>query len=199
MYGGQVLEDIQKLHMYPEISRNQFATTVGGRLEWCISRQRVWGVPIPALICGSCDYAFTSQSFIDHVAEHVNSQGIEYWDEVLVAAIIPHDLCCPLCSSSHWRKETDILDVWFDAGVSHYAVLKYNKQLAFPADLYAEGKDQHRGWFQSSLLTSVALYNQAPMTAILTHGFTVDAKGRKMSKSVGNVVAPQDIITSARY
>lgn len=190
----RTLDAIKKLAMYPEVGRNRLSATIEGRLEWCISRQRVWGVPIPALLCNGCDYTHITQEFINHVAQHVAQFGIEYWDDVSLDTLVPKNFACPSCKSESWRKEHDILDVWFDSGLSHYAVLKQRTALRFPADLYAEGKDQHRGWFQSSLLTSIALNNETCTRAILTHGFTVDAKGHKMSKSLGNVVSPQEMI-----
>ncbi len=168
--------------------------TVEGRFEWCISRQRVWGMPIPALICTDCDYTYITKEFIDKVAKGIEKEGIEYWDKVAIDDLVPKDFACSGCAGNNLKKEQDILDVWFDSGISHYAVLMQRKALRFPADIYLEGKDQHRGWFQSSLLTSIALEGQAPMKQIFTHGFTVDAKGRKMSKSLGNVVSPQEMI-----
>jgi len=191
---NKALDAIKTLNMYPEVGRNRLSATIEGRLEWCISRQRVWGVPIPALICNICDYTHITQAFIDNVAQNVAQVGIEYWDDISIGAVMPTDFSCPSCNAQSWRKETDILDVWFDSGVSHYAVLKQRPELHFPADMYSEGKDQHRGWFQSSLLTSIALNNETCTRAILTHGFTVDAKGRKMSKSLGNVISPQEMI-----
>lgn len=190
----RALEQIKQLSMYPEASRNRLLATIEGRLEWCISRQRVWGVPIPALICNKCDFTHINENLINTVAKQVLKRGIEYWDEVDVTALVTPDFLCSSCNGNSWRKEMDILDVWFDSGVSHYAVLKKRSDLSYPADLYLEGKDQHRGWFQSSLLTSIALGGQACTRAILTHGFTVDKMGRKMSKSLGNVVLPQSII-----
>ncbi|MFC1842293.1 isoleucine--tRNA ligase [Candidatus Dependentiae bacterium] len=178
----------------PEKSINRLKATIESRLEWCLSRQRVWGVPIVALICNKCDTSFANQAFIDNVAKQVEEKGVEYWDEVKIDDIIPPDITCEKCGHRNFSKETDILDVWFDAGVSHYAVLSKRKDLGYPADLYLEGKDQHRGWFQSSLLTSLVLQKVPCMKFIVTHGFTVDKKGRKMSKSLGNVVAPQELI-----
>jgi isoleucyl-tRNA synthetase len=180
--------------MLPAASHNRFEATIEGRLEWCLSRQRTWGVPIPALICDACDYVHTNKEFIDEVAQGVAQKGIEYWDTVSMQLLVSNSGSCPQCTTGCLRKETDILDVWFDSGVSHYAVLKHNPDLAYPADMYLEGKDQHRGWFQSSLLTSMIL-EQTPCTkTIVTHGFTVDAQGRKMSKSLGNVVSPSEMI-----
>ncbi len=190
----KTLKAIETIKTYPAQSKNRLHATVEGRLEWCLSRQRIWGVPIPALLCNDCDYAHVTKKFVDKVAEEVEKNGTEYWDNVPVEAVLPKDFVCPVCESHSFRKETDILDIWFGAGVSHFAVLRPNPELGFPASMYLEGKDQHRGFFQSSLLTSMVLEQKPAMESILTHGFTVDAKGHKMSKSIGNVVTPQEII-----
>lgn len=190
----RVLKSIEGINMLPANSKNRLTAALEGRLEWCLSRQRVWGVPIPALLCKQCDFAYSTPELIAFAAQHVAQHGIEWWDDVTIDELIPKDFRCPQCASSDWKKERDILDVWFESGVSHYAVLHKNAELAFPADVYLEGKDQHRAWFQSSLLTSMVLEEQACMKWIMTHGFTVDPQGRKMSKSLGNVVAPQEII-----
>lgn len=187
-------ESISRITMLPAASHNRFEATIEGRLEWCLSRQRVWGMPIPALICDSCNYTYINKEFINDVAKKVAKEGIEYWDNVAIETLVKNSIMCPECNINCLKKETDILDVWFDSGVSHYAVLKQNPALQYPADMYLEGKDQHRGWFQSSLLTSMII-EQTPCTkTIVTHGFTVDEQGRKMSKSLGNVVAPQEMI-----
>lgn len=185
---------IDGIHMLPEASHNRFKATIENRLEWCFSRQRVWGVPITALLCVGCDWAHIDASLIKKVADAVEQEGIEFWDTVSVADVMPSGLICKRCHGTTFKKEQDILDVWFESGVSHYAVLQKNPALAFPADMYLEGKDQHRAYFQSSLLTSVAINNAPCMKTIVTHGFTVDQTGRKMSKSIGNVVSPQEII-----
>ncbi|MGE0207175.1 MAG: isoleucine--tRNA ligase [Candidatus Babeliales bacterium] len=190
----RALDAIEKIEFVPDRTRNFLKATVSGRLEWCISRQRTWGVPIPALLCTTCEYAVISKEFVDRVAQGVEKDGIEYWDTVNLADLGVKDLQCPQCTGLAFKKEKDILDVWFDSGVSHYAVLYKNPALGFPADLYLEGLDQHRGWFQSSLLTSLVLEQKAAMKTIVTHGFTVDQKGHKMSKSLGNVVTPPEII-----
>jgi isoleucyl-tRNA synthetase len=190
----QALAALETITFIPERSVNFLRATLINRLEWCLSRQRQWGVPIPALLCSNYDYAFIDHAFIEKVAQGIECHGIEYWDTVDIASIKPPQLQCPTCGSFDFIKEHDILDVWFDSGVSHYAVLKNNPELAYPADVYVEGLDQHRGWFQSSLLTSIALAENACFKAVITHGFTVDEKGRKMSKSLGNVVVPQAII-----
>lgn len=183
-----------KIEFSPARGRSSLKATVDNRLEWCLSRQRIWGIPIPALLCKQCDYAYINQDFIERVAQGVEKHGIEYWDTVAISDLISNDILCPHCKTHNFKKETDILDVWFDAGVSHYAVLYNNPELAFPANVYIEGVDQYRGWFQSSLLTSLVIEHEPSMKHIVTHGFTVDAKGQKMSKSIGNVVAPQTII-----
>lgn len=189
---NKALEEINTMNMKPETSRKRLSSTIEGRLEWCLSRQRVWGVPIPALLSEDGSQVFTSKKLIDYVSVGVAKEGIEYWDAVTVDELKP--LVENLPEDVELVKEQDILDVWFDSGVSHYAVLKGNPELGYPADLYIEGKDQHRGWFQSSLLTSVALEGKSCTRGIFTHGYTVDEKGQKMSKSLGNVVAPKDVM-----
>lgn len=190
----RTLELADGIATVPEVGINRLKATLEGRLEWCISRQRTWGVPIPALICTSCDYTHITKEFVNVAADGVAKEGIEFWDRVAVADLLPKNFNCPGCGGTSFTKEFDILDVWFESGVSHYAVLRGNPELGYPADMYLEGKDQHRAWFQSSLLTSIALEGKPCMKTIVTHGFTVDAKGHKMSKSMGNVVSPQEMI-----
>lgn len=184
----------ESIKTVPDKSINRLQATLEGRLEWCLSRQRTWGTPIPALICTQCDFTYISPELINIVAERVELQGIEVWDDMTVEELMPDAFLCPTCNAHSFKKEYDILDVWFDSGISHYAVLKKRAELAYPADLYLEGKDQHRGWFQSALLTSMVLDDTPAMKMLYTHGYTVDGKGRKMSKSLGNVVLPQEII-----
>lgn len=190
----RALDAIKDITFYPPRSVNFLRATLETRLEWCLSRQRVWGVPIPALICVTCNHAFITEKLIEHVAKGIEKEGIEYWDRVSVKELAK-DISCPQCANTEFKKEQDILDVWFESGISHYAVLYNNKEQQFPADVYCEGLDQHRAWFQSSLLTSMVLEKEACTNAFLTHGFTVDEKGHKMSKSLGNVVTPDEIIT----
>jgi isoleucyl-tRNA synthetase len=190
----RALEAIESIAMLPETAGNRLSAAVEGRLEWCLSRQRTWGVPIPALLCSSCDATYCTKELIDRVAVGVAEHGVEYWDTVAVQELVAKNFACPSCGGTSWTKEKDILDVWFDSGVSHYAVLKQRPELDFPADMYLEGKDQTRGWFQSSLLTGMVLEGAAPMISIATHGFSVDAQGKKMSKSIGNTVSPEDMI-----
>jgi len=195
----KAVEATDKIKFLPKQSSNHLRAALESRLEWCISRQRICGVPIPALICKHCDVAYLTKDLIDAIAARVSEKGIVCWQEISVDQLLQsHNAKCTKCGSADFRKETDILDVWFDSGVSHYAVLKNKADsyplLSYPADMYAEGRDQARGWFQSSLLTSMAIEGQPCTKAILTHGYTADETGEKMSKSVGNVVAPIDVI-----
>lgn len=184
---------LDSMTFLPDASKNHLRAALESRLEWCISRQRVWGVPIPALLCTQCDEAFIDQLLLARVIEGVRAQGVEFWHTASVSELT-HNAKCAKCGSASFKKEDNILDVWFDSGISHFAVLTHNQQLRFPADMYCEGRDQARGWFQSSLLTSMVLEEQPCTRTILTHGYTVDEKGQKMSKSIGNVIAPQEIM-----
>ncbi len=178
----------------PSQSKERIQTMIENRPDWCLSRQRLWGIPIPAFYCRNCKAHILDANVINHVAGLVEEQGSDIWFRNSEAELLPENFKCPQCAGNEFRKEEDILDVWFESGVSHQAVLKERNNLSFPADLYLEGSDQHRGWFQSSLITSTALENKAPYKQVLTHGFVVDGVGRKMSKSLGNVISPQDII-----
>nr|MBA2307378.1 class I tRNA ligase family protein [Candidatus Dependentiae bacterium] len=189
----RVLSVLEELTFIPTQGKNFLRATVESRWEWCLSRQRAWGCPIPAVLCGECDYAYLDVELIEHVARGIAQEGIEYWNNVNVKDLSTPSTC-PKCKGTSFRKETDIIDVWFESGVSHYAVLRDNPDLAFPASLYLEGIDQYRAWFQSSLITSIAIEGKPCTTAFMSHGYTVDEKGQKMSKSLGNVVTPQEII-----
>ena len=166
------------------------------RPDWCISRQRMWGVPIIALLCKECGEAWNDPKWMHDIADRFakHATGCDYWYETPIEQIVPEGLACPKCGANHWKKETDILDVWFDSGTSFSAVVEQRAECGFPADLYLEGSDQHRGWFHSSLLASMGTRGVPPYRAVLTHGYVVDGEGRKMSKSIGNVVAPQEVI-----
>lgn len=164
------------------------------RPDWCLSRQRYWGVPIPIFYCQKCNKELTDSDVLDKVEELVRKEGLEGWFIRSPEQILPADKRCSKCGGRKFVKGKDILDVWFDSGVSHFAVLQKEEDLCYPADLYLEGSDQHRGWFQSSLLTAMALIGQPPFRCVLTHGFVVDGEGRKMSKSLGNVISPQEVI-----
>jgi isoleucyl-tRNA synthetase len=178
----------------PPWGEERIANMIENRPDWCISRQRAWGVPITVFYCQFCQATLARQELAEHVASLVEAEGADVWFERDAADLLPAGYRCPECGGGTFTKETDILDVWFDSGVSHAAVLERRPELVWPADLYLEGSDQHRGWFHSALLTAVGTRDRAPYKAVMTHGFTVDAQGRKMSKSLGNVVAPQEVI-----
>jgi isoleucyl-tRNA synthetase len=180
----------------PAWGRDRIYNMVEHRPDWCISRQRMWGVPIIALLCKNCGEAWHDPDWVQSVVEKfaTHERGADYWFEAEVDELKPADLTCPHCGSKDFTKEDDILDVWFDSGTSFAAVLEGREECRFPADLYLEGTDQHRGWFHSSLLASIGTRDVPPYRAVLTHGFVVDGQGRKMSKSIGNVIAPQEII-----
>ena len=186
-----IANDVQWI---PSWGEARIHNMVADRHDWCISRQRVWGVPIPIFYCEDCDEHLVNDDTINAVADLFAKEGSDAWWAHSAEEILPHGTKCPKCGGTHFRKESDIMDVWFDSGSSHAAVCKTRPELAWPADMYLEGSDQHRGWFQSSLLTSVATEGKAPYRAVLTHGYVVDGEGRKMSKSVGNTVAPQEVI-----
>ncbi len=190
----KTLENIQTVNWVPTWGKDRILGMMENRPDWCISRQRAWGVPIIAFTCTQCNELLLDQKVVDHVADIVEKEGADAWFVRTPAELLPAGTSCKKCGSRELAKEMDILDVWFDSGVSHAAVLRQRKELSWPADMYLEGSDQHRGWFQSSLLTSVATTGQAPYRTVLTHGFTVDGSGKKMSKSSGNVVAPQEVI-----
>ena len=178
----------------PPWGRNRIYNMIENRPDWCISRQRSWGVPITVFYCSKCDEALADGKIMHHVADLFEETGSDIWFEKDAKALLPNGTVCPGCGHDDFRKEMDILDVWFDSGVSHAAVLEQNDHLHSPADLYLEGSDQHRGWFHSSLLAAVGTRDAAPYKAVLTHGFVLDEKGRPMSKSVGNVIAPEKVI-----
>lgn len=187
----KTLNAISKIKFFPSNGKNFLEATISSRWEWCLSRQRAWGTPITALISEDGDEYFIDADLIRSIANSVEKNGIEYWQNVSIEDLVKNHNLNQKYLKEEWRKEYDILDVWFDSGVSHTAVLKELNN--FPANCYLEGIDQHRGWFQSSLITSMTINQEAPMKNIITHGFTVDEKGQKMSKSLGNGVEPQDI------
>ena len=190
----QVLESIKHTNWIPAIGEKRINSMVMARPDWCLSRQRLWGVPIPVFYCNDCDTELVTTEIIDYVKDLVEKEGSDIWFQRKANELLPPGTKCPKCGKHEFSKEEDILDVWFDSGTSHQAVLHTRSDLVWPADLYLEGSDQHRGWFQTSLLTAVSLEGKAPYKTVLTHGFVVDGDGRKMSKSLGNVIAPQDIL-----
>ena len=184
----------EKVNWIPSWGRERIYNMVLNRPDWCLSRQRAWGVPIPALKCASCGESLLDAGLIENLAGEVEKHGADIWFERDVKELTPAGIACKNCKGASFEKEEDILDVWFDSGVSFAAVVEKRGNLKFPADLYLEGSDQHRGWFHSSLLASVGTRGVPPYNSVLTHGFVVDGSGRKMSKSLGNVVAPQEVI-----
>ncbi|MBC8536821.1 isoleucine--tRNA ligase [Clostridiales bacterium BX7] len=191
----QTLEAIRGVKWYPAWGEERISAMVTDRRDWCISRQRLWGVPIPIFYCRECGEPIINDATIKAVADLFRREGSDGWyahtaDEILAGA----GVTCGKCGAAGFEKETDIMDVWFDSGSSHTAVLEQREGLQWPADLYLEGNDQHRGWFQSSLLTAVATRGEAPYKAVLTHGMVVDGEGRKMSKSLGNGIDPMDVV-----
>jgi isoleucyl-tRNA synthetase len=178
----------------PSWGHDRIYNMVTNRPDWCISRQRVWGVPITAVDCTTCGEALITPALVDRAAEVFEQYGADAWYERPTEEFIPAGLTCPSCGGTSFERERDILDVWFDSGSSHEAVLARHAELGWPADMYLEGSDQHRGWFQSSLLVALATRERPPFRTVLTHGFLIDLEGRKMSKSVGNAISPQDVI-----
>ncbi len=187
------VDAIHKVQWIPKWGEERISSMVVDRTDWCISRQRTWGVPIPIFYCKDCGEALINDDTIRAVAALFKEKGSGAWYEVDASEILPKGTACK-CGCTEFTKEKDIMDVWFDSGSSHAGVLDVKEGLRFPADLYLEGNDQYRGWFQSSLLTSIAARGVAPYKSVITHGMIVDADGQKMSKSKGNGVSPQDII-----
>lgn len=187
------LDAVDKTKWIPSWGESRFRGMVESRPDWCLSRQRSWGVPIPSFTCKSCGKNGMTHESISYFAEIAKTRGIDSWFSDDISALIPKNAKCS-CGSSEFEKEYDILDVWFDSGVSSFAVLDLWPDHTWPADLYLEGSDQHRGWFQSSIWPAIALRGRAPYNSVLTHGFVLDHEGKAMSKSVGNVIPPEDII-----
>jgi len=190
----KALEAINQVQWIPSWGRDRIYSMIENRPDWCISRQRAWGVPITVFFCKECDEVLITQEIIDHVSQMVEQSGADIWFIENEERLLPPGTKCPKCGSDQFRKETDILDVWFDSGVSYAAVMEKREYLESPADLYLEGSDQHRGWFHSSLLCSVGTRGTAPYKSVLTHGFVVDGQGKAMHKSAGNVIAPDELI-----
>jgi len=190
----KALDEIDRVRWIPRWGRERIYGMIENRPDWCVSRQRAWGVPITIFYCESCGSLYMTPEIADHIYTLFETHGADIWFEKDIDELLPENASCPSCGNGQLVKETDILDVWFDSGVSHAAVLEQRSSLKWPADLYLEGSDQHRGWFHSALLTAVGNRGKAPYEAVLTHGFVVDAAGKKMSKSLGNVIVPQEVI-----
>jgi isoleucyl-tRNA synthetase len=190
----EALAAVGTVNWIPASGQERISNMIADRSDWCISRQRVWGVPIPAFYHTESGDAILDKALILHVADLVEKEGSDIWWQLEAKDLLPEGYQYKDYATQEFSKETDIMDVWFDSGSSHTSVLKVEPELQYPADLYLEGSDQHRGWFQSSLLTSVAAYGTPPYKTVLTHGFVLDGQGRKMSKSLGNTVEPQKVI-----
>jgi len=190
----------ESIHFTPDWGKNRIGSMVESRPDWCLSRQRYWGVPIPIIGCTKCKGVFFISESKSKIVSMFEKEGADAWFARPTTDFLPEGFQCPKCKGKEFKREEDIIDVWFDSGVSHQAVTKKNPELQkdsskpFKANLYLEGSDQHRGWFQSSLTTALALEEESSFDGVLTHGFVVDGEGKKMSKSAGNVVAPQDVM-----
>ena len=195
-YKESIINAINDVDWIPSNNHQRILNMIESRSDWCISRQRAWGVPIPVVYCADCNEPVISDETIARIADLFEKESSDAWTKYSAKELLPEGHSCSKCGSSNFRKEADIMDVWFDSGVSHSAVLELRKEElgGSPCEMYLEGSDKHRGWFQSSLLTSVAARGIAPYRSVLTHGFVLDGSGRKMSKSLGNVVEPQSII-----
>ncbi len=188
------VEEINKVQWIPAWGKDRITSMVMDRNDWCISRQRRWGVPIPIFYCKDCGEPLIDKDVMKHISEIFAEEGSDAWYAHSEKELLPEGVSCKKCGCTEFKKENDIMDVWFDSGVSHAAVVDQRPELHWPADLYLEGADQYRGWFQSSLLTSVAWRGKAPYKAVVTHGWVVDGEGRKMSKSLGNGILPPEIV-----
>ena len=195
---GKLKEVIRhQVEWIPAAGIERILGMIVGRPDWCLSRQRYWGVPIPAVACKSCGKEELFPSVIEKFAEIAKKEGTDAWFEKDIKEFLPKGFSCSGCGGKEFSKSNDILDVWFDSGVSHQAVAKPMLHQDIPVEMYLEGSDQHRGWFQSSLIPAVAMEGKAPYRSVLTHGFVMDGQGRKMSKSLGNVISPQDVIKNS--
>jgi len=190
----RALAEIKKVRWFPPWGEDRITNMIATRPDWCISRQRIWGVPITVFHCVDCKKPILDASLVRHAVELIRKEGADAWYNHPESELLPAGAQCPTCGGSKLRKETDILDVWFDSGSSHFAVLGRRPDLPWPSDVYLEAGDQHRGWFHSSLLVGLGTHGAAPYRQVLTHGWALDAEGRAMSKSLGNVIEPMEII-----
>jgi isoleucyl-tRNA synthetase len=191
----KLLESVDRVRWTPEYGKERIAGMLKTRPDWCLSRQRYWGVPIPMFFCEGCRHPLQDKTVFSRVVDLFRQRGSDVWFEKDAKDLLPSGVKCVKCGKGEFRKEEDILDVWFDSGVSWVSVLRNRMNVKDRRNvMYLEGSDQHRGWFQTSLLPAVALTGEPPYEQVLTHGFVVDGEGRKMSKSLGNVIAPQEIL-----
>jgi len=190
----RLLELIKRVQWIPAWGKTRITAMVEQRPDWCISRQRFWGVPIPAVLCLECENVILEPRIVKKVKEIFAEEGADSWFKRPIEDFLPQDFKCPKCGGTIFEKEKDILDVWFESGSSYCPVLMKKEGMKFPADIYLEGSDQHRGWFQTSLLTSASAFNTAPFKTVITHGFVVDEQGKKMSKSLGNFISVDEVI-----
>ncbi|MBO5746316.1 MAG: isoleucine--tRNA ligase [Clostridia bacterium] len=193
-FADKAIEEIKKVKWVPGWGEDRITGMIRDRSDWCISRQRTWGVPIPIFYCEECGKEAITPETIKRIVEIFREEGADAWYAKEAKELMPEGFKCS-CGCTSFKKETDIMDVWFDSGVSHAAVMDEREELSSPADLYLEGADQYRGWFQSSLLTSVAAYGRTPYKCVVTHGWVVDGEGKKMSKSIGNTINPDEIVS----
>ena len=195
-FRDKTLDAIKDIKWIPAGGEARISNMVAGRTDWCISRQRAWGVPIPVFYCEDCGEVIVTDETIEHIAAIFEKESSDAWVKLSPEELLPKGFVCPKCGKNHFKKENDIMDVWFDSGISWRAVVEKRSDILghTPVDMYLEGSDQHRGWFQSSLLTSIATQGKAPYKTVLTHGFVFGEDGRKMSKSLGNYIRPDDII-----
>jgi isoleucyl-tRNA synthetase len=191
------IREIERVRWIPEWGLDRMRNMFKGRPDWCVSRQRLWGVPIPVFYCNGCDEAIADAEIIVHVASLFEKETADVWYNREAKDLLPEGFTCPKCSGGDFRKETDILDVWFDSGASSIAVLEHRKNLRWPADVYIEGGDQFRGWFNSSLMVGLAAHDSAPYKTVLTHGWVVDGEGKKLSKSAGTAVSPNEVVNES--
>ena len=188
------LAETERVNWIPAWGRDRMRNMLKGRPDWCVSRQRVWGVNIPVFYCAKCTEAVADPAVINHVADIFEKESGDAWHARTAQELLPPGYTCKGCGAQEWTKEMDILDVWFDSGTSSIAVLESREELRWPADVYLEGGDQFRGWFNSSLMVGVAAHDRAPYETVITHGWTLDAQGRAMHKSAGNAVEPEKVI-----
>lgn len=190
----EILKSLEEVAFFPKEAKNRLTAMMANSPDWCLSRQRSWGVGIPVFFCKKCDNPVLDKNLIDNVYKDALKNGSDSWYDKEAKYFIPEDYKCPKCSGNEFYKETDVLDVWFDSGASCHAVLDNFDNISFPADMYLEGSDQHRGWFNKSLIIGTATENASPFKELVSHGFVLDEHGKAMSKSKGNTIAPQDII-----